>query len=191
MCCTRREIEKKGFAGCLRFLIADPRNRMVCHCIIEIEVLLLRDANDLITLNENRIELTGFSAEKSPEIVEAKRVRPAVKRARRPLLRVGCEMPFSNCSSVVTVRLENLRDGSRARWPVRAVAGPTTDQFRDGAESPRVMVPPRQQARARRRTKRRQVKPMVGESLRREFAERRGSDRSPEGRRIAEASIIN
>src|SRR5437660_1665520 len=191
MCCTRREIEKERFVRSLRFLIAHPRNRMVCHCIVEIEVFLVRDANDLIIFNENRIELTGFSAEKSPEIVEAKRVRPAVKRARRPLLRVGCEMPFSNCSSVVTVRLENLRDGSRARWPVRAVAGPTTDQFRDGAESHRVMVSPRQQGSARRRTKRRHVKPIVAESLRREFVERRRSDRSDEGRRIAEASIIN
>src|SRR5262249_33146174 len=144
VCCTRREIEKERFVRRLRFLIADPRNRTVCHRIIKIKVPLVRDANDLIILNENRIELTGFSAEKSPEIVEAKRVRPAVKRARRPLQRVGCKMPFSECSSVVTVGLKNLRDRSRARWPVRAVAGPTTDQFGDGAESHCVMVPPGQ-----------------------------------------------
>src|SRR5437660_5533166 len=125
MCCTRREIEKERFARRLRFLIADPRNRMVCHRVIKIEVLLLRDANDLIILNENRIELTGFSAEKSPEIVEAECVRPSIKRTRSPLLRIRCKMPLADRRSVVTVGLKNLCDGSRARWPVRAVTRPT------------------------------------------------------------------
>src|SRR5262249_10367784 len=93
--------------------------------------------------------------------------------------------------SVVTVRLENLRDGSRARWPVRAVTGPTTDQFGDRTESHRVMVPPRQQGSTRRRTKCRHVKSIVTKPFRRKFVERRRSDRPAEGRRIAEAGIVN
>src|SRR5260370_32192770 len=98
---------------------------MVCPCIVEIEVFLVRDAKDLIILNENRIELTGFSAEKSPEIVEAECVRPSIKRTRRPLLRIRCKMPLADRRSVVTVGLKNLCDETRARSPVRAVTRPT------------------------------------------------------------------
>ena len=100
-------------------------------------------------------------------------------------------MPLADRSSVITVGLKNLRDGSRARRPVRAVAWPTADQLGDRAESHRVMVPPRQQGRARGRTKRRHVKSIVTKSLRRKFVERRRSDGPAERGRITEASIVN
>ena len=127
MSCTRREIQKERFIRRLRFLIANPRNRVVDHGFVEIEVLLLRHADDLVILGKKRIELTGFAAEKSPEIIETERVRPSIKRARRPLLRIRCKMPLADRRSVVTVGLKDLRDGRRARRPVRAVARPTTD----------------------------------------------------------------
>src|SRR5438093_13046887 len=95
MTCARREIQKERFVRCLRFLIPNPGNRMLCHCVIEIKVLLFRHTDDLVVLSQKRIELTVFSAEKSPEIIEAERVRPAVKGTRRPLLRVRREMPFT------------------------------------------------------------------------------------------------
>jgi hypothetical protein len=54
-----------------------------------------------------------------------------------------------------------------------------------------MMVPPRQQGGARRRTKRRYVKSIVTKSLRREFIERRRSDGTTERGWITEAGIVN
>jgi hypothetical protein len=110
------------------------------HRIIEIKVFVLWHADDVVVLGKHRIELTVFSSEKSPEVVEPKRVRPAIKRTCRPLLRVGCKMPFADRSSVVTIGPKNLRDGRSASRPIRAVAWPTTNQFRDRAKSHRMMV---------------------------------------------------
>src|SRR6266403_2174098 len=135
MTCTRREIQKERFIRCLRLLIANPRNRVVDHGVVEIKILFLRHANNVVILRKKRIELAGFAAEKSPEIIETERVRPSIKRARRPLLRIRCKMPLADRRSVVTVGPKNLPDGSGACRPIRAVARPTADQFGDRAES--------------------------------------------------------
>ena len=97
MSCTRREIEKERFVRRLRFLIANPVNRVFYHCVVEIKVLLLRHTDDAVVLGEERIELTVFSAEKSPEIIEAERVRPAIERARGPCCESGvrCHLPIA------------------------------------------------------------------------------------------------
>ena len=138
---TRREVEKERLVSRLCFLIAYRRDRVVDHRVIQIKVLLLGYAYDLVVLGEERIELTVFSAEKTPEIVEAQRVRPAIKRPRRSLLRVRCKMPLADCGGVVAVALKNFRDGSRTRRPVGAIAGPPANQFGDGTEADCVVIP--------------------------------------------------
>ena len=188
---ARREIEKERFVRRLRFLITNPSDRVFGHRVIEIKVLLLRHADDLVILDKDRIELACFTAEKSPEIIKAQRVRPAIERACRPLLRVGCKMPLADRSCVIAVDLKNLCDGSRARRPVRAVAWPTTDQFGDRAESNRMMIPSRKQSRARWRTKRSYMKSIITKSVRREFVERRRSNGTAKRGRITEAGIVN
>src|SRR5436190_4035911 len=191
MSCTSREIEKERFIRCLRFLVANPSDRVIDHGVVEIKILLFRHADNLVVFSKERIELTVFSAEKSPEIIEAERVRPSIERARRPLLRIRCKMPLADGRSVITVGLKNLRDGRGARRPVRAVARPTTDQLGDRAESHRMMIPTRKQGRGRRRTKRSHVKSTVTESLRRQFVQRGRSDGATEGGRITETGIVN
>ena len=103
-----RKIEKERFVRCLRFLIANPRDRVFGHRIIEIKVFLLWDTNDAVVLGKDGIKLTGFSTQKSPEIVKAQRIRPTIKRPRWSLLRVRCEMPLADRSGVITVGLKNL-----------------------------------------------------------------------------------
>ena len=128
--CARRKIQKERFLRCLGFLAPNPGNRVRCHRVIEIEVLLRWHADDLVILSQKRIELTVFSAEKSPEVVEAERVWPAVERPSRSLLRVRCKMPFADRGGVVAVALKSLRDGGRAGRPLRAVARPRDDSAR-------------------------------------------------------------
>src|SRR6188768_3473997 len=114
---------------------------MLDHCVIKIEILFLRHADDRVVLGQHRIELTGFAAEKSPEIIEAERVRPAIERSGWSLLSVGCQVPLADRSGVVAVGLKNLRDGCHAGGPSRVVPGPTARDFSNRSESHRMMIP--------------------------------------------------
>src|SRR5262249_4241251 len=135
--------EEERLVRRLRFLIANPGNRMLDHRVVEIEIFVRRHADDAVVLSQNRIELARFTAEKSPEIIKAQRVRPAIEWPRWPLLFVWRKMPFADCGSAVTVKLKNLGDRSGARRPICAVTGPTTCQFRNRTESDCMMIPSR------------------------------------------------
>ena len=136
-----REIQKERFVRRLRFLTPDPIDRMLDHCVIKIKILIRRHADDRVVLSQHRIELAGFAAEKSPEVIEAERVRPAIERPGWSLLVVGCQVPLADRSGVVAVGLKNLGDGSRAGRPIRVVAGPTAGDFSNRSESHRMMIP--------------------------------------------------
>src|SRR3954462_13271135 len=114
---------------------------MLDHGVIKIEILVLRHADDCVVLSQHRIELTGFAAEKSPEIIEAERVRPAIERSGWSLLIVRGEVPLAEGSGVVAVALKNLGDGCRTGGPIRVVPGPTAGDFSNRSESDCMMVP--------------------------------------------------
>src|SRR5262249_21864159 len=94
-----REIQEERFVRRLRFLTPDQIDRMLDHGVIKIKILIRRYADDRVVLSQHRIELAGFTAEKSPEIIEAERVRPAIERPSWPLLVVGRQMPFADRGS--------------------------------------------------------------------------------------------
>src|SRR6516162_8770607 len=115
---------------------------MLDHRVVEIEILVLRHADDRVVLSQHRIELAGFATEKSPEIIEAERVRPAIERAGWSLLVVGCQVPLADSCGVVAVELKNLCDGCGAGGPIRVVPGPTAGHFSNRSKSHRVMISP-------------------------------------------------
>src|SRR5438128_9835808 len=117
-------MQEERSARRLRFLTPDPIDRMLDHCVIKKEILALRHADDRVVLGQHRIELAGFAAEKSPKIIEAERVRPAIERPSCALLVIGCQMPLADGSGVVAVVLKNLCNGRRASGPIRVVAWP-------------------------------------------------------------------
>src|SRR4051812_11508316 len=102
---------------------------MLDHGVIKIEILVLRHADDCVVLSQHRIELAGFAAEKSPEIIEAERVGPAIERPGWSLLIAGCQVPFADCSGVVAVELKNIGDRCCAGGPSRVVSRPTAGDF--------------------------------------------------------------
>src|SRR4029077_16676600 len=114
---------------------------MLDHCVIKIEILVLRHADDRVVFSQHRIELARFAAEKSPEIIEAERIRPAIERPRWSLLIVGCQVPLADRSRVIAIGLKNLGDGCRTGWPSRVVPGPTAGDFSNRSESDRMMIP--------------------------------------------------
>src|SRR5262249_42453234 len=122
------------------FLIANPIDRVLDHCVIEIEILFRRYADDCVVLSQHRIELAGFAAEKSPEIVEAERVGPAIERPSCALLVIGCHVPLADGSGVVAVILKDLCNRGRAGGPVGVIAGPAPGDFSNRSESDRMMI---------------------------------------------------
>src|SRR5204863_9608249 len=108
---------------------------MLDHGVIKIEIFILRHADDRVVLGQHRIELAGFAAEQSPEVIEAERVRPAIERPGWSLLVVGRQMPLADRGSIVAVALKTLRDGCRTGGPIRAVPGPTPGYCRNSPES--------------------------------------------------------
>src|SRR5262249_35003818 len=149
------------FVRRLRFLTPDPIHRMLDHRVVKIEILVGRHADDRVVLSQHWIELAGFAAEKAPEIIEAERVRPSIEWPGWSLLVVGCQVPLPDGSGIVAVELKCLGDGSGAGGPIRVVAGPTPRDFSNRPESHGMMIPSRQQRRARRRTKCCHVEPIV------------------------------
>ena len=164
---------------------------MVGQCRVQIEVFLFWHADDRVVLRQERIELTIFGAEEPPKIIKAQRVRPAVKGAGWSLLIVRCEMPLAEGSGSVAVPLQDLRDRGRALRPVRVIAGPTAFQFRDRAEPDRMMIAPREQCGACRRTQRCNVESVVAQALGGHLVERRRGHRPAERRWIAEPGVVN
>src|SRR5262249_27353903 len=136
-----REIEEERFVRRLRFLTPNPIDRMLDHRVVEIEILVCRHADDRVVLSQHRIELAGFASEKTPEIIEAERIGPAIERPGWPLLVVRCQVPLADRSGVVAVELKNLRDGCSAGGPIRVVPGPTAGDFSNRSESYRMMIP--------------------------------------------------
>src|SRR4029077_16320365 len=114
---------------------------MLDHCVVKIEILVRWHADDRVVLRQHRIELAGFAAEKSPEIIETEPVRPAIERPGWSLLVVGCHVPLADRSGVVAVELKNLCDGCGVGGPIRIVPGPTAGHFSNRSKSHRMMIP--------------------------------------------------
>ena len=102
--------ELRDLLKSLRFLIANPGNRVLDHRVIEIEVFVFRHPDDRVVLRENGIELAGFASKKAPEIIESQRIRPAIKRSSGSLLRIRRKMPFADRSGIVAIELKSLGD---------------------------------------------------------------------------------
>src|SRR5262245_32280733 len=102
---------------------------MLDHCIVKIEIFVRRYTDDRVVFSQHWIELAGFAAEKSPEIIEAERVWPAIERPGWSLLVVGCQVPLADCGGVVAVTLKNLRNRCRAGRPIRVVPRPHPGHF--------------------------------------------------------------
>src|SRR5262245_21661941 len=114
---------------------------MLDHCVVKIEILVRWHAEDRVVLSQYRIELAGFASEKTPEIIEAERIGPAIERPGWSLLVVRCQVPLADRSGVVAIELKNLRNGCSACGPIRAVAGPSARDLSNRSESHRMMIP--------------------------------------------------
>ena len=191
-------------AGCdigeprrLRLLGTDlvkPVDRLVGQVVLEVvllAVLGLRDPDDLLVLRDQGVVLPGLTTEEAPEVVESEPRRPAVERPGEPLLVVGGEMPLPEASRQVAVLLEDAREERTVARNGRVVSGERAGELADHAEAHPVVVAAGQQRCPGRRAERRDVEPVVAQPVLREPRVVRGLDRTAEGARIPEASVVD
>jgi hypothetical protein len=150
-----REVDEEGLVGLLGSDPVEPSDRSVGHRIGQVVRVLVvvelgRGADDLLVLRDARVPLTGVAAEEPVEIVEPPPVRPAVERARRPLLPVGSHVPLPEGRGAVAVVPQD--PGQRRAIPRedRRVPGVAAGELADRAEPDRVVVATRQERGSRR-----------------------------------------
>ena len=196
MAAARRVVHEEGLAGVLGTNAVEPLDRPVGHRVGEVVrmllvVELLGRADDLLVLREARVPLTRPTAQDPVEVVESPAVRPAVERSRGSLLAVGCQVPLADRRGAVAVVPEDPGQGRAVPWEGGAVAGEPTRELADRPESHRVVVPPAQQRRPRRRAQRRDVEAVVAQAALGHPRVVGCPDRPAEGARVAEPRVVD
>ena len=154
-------------------------------------VELLGRADDLLVLRQARVPLARAAAEDPVEVVEAPAVRPPVERPGRTLLAVGRQVPLAERRGAVAVVPQD--PGQRRAVPREGgrVAGEPAGELADRAEPDRVVVPPGQQRRPRRRAQRGDVEPVVAQAALGHPRVVRRLDRPAERARVAEPGVVD
>ncbi len=148
-------------------------------------------ADDLLVLRQDRIPLTRSTAEDPVEVVEAPAVRPPVERPGRTLLTVRCQMPLPERGRAVSVVPQDPRQRRTVSRQDRGIAREAAGELADRPEPDRMVVPPGQQRRARRRAERGDMAPVVTQPSVGNAGEVRRLDRSAERARVPESGIVD
>ena len=154
-------------------------------------VELLRGADDLLVLRETGVPLARPATQDPVEVVEPPAVRPAVERPCGTLLAVRCQVPLADRRRAVAVVPEDPGQGRAVPREVGGIAGEPTRELADRAEPHRVVVPPGQQCRPRRRAQRGDVEAVVAQATLGQPRVVGRLDRSAERARVAEPRIVD
>ena len=196
MAAAGRVVHEERLAGVLGPYPVEPLDRAVGHRVGEVVRMLLvvelvGRADDLLVLREAGVPLARPAAQDPVEVVEPPAVRPAVERPCGTLLAVGCQVPLAERRRAVAVVPEDPGQRRAVPWEGGAVAGEPTRELADRAEPHRVVVPPGQQRRPRRRAQRRDVEPVVAQAALGHPRVVGCLDRPAEGARVAEPRVVD
>ena len=160
------EVDEERLAGVLRPDPVQPLDGLIGHRIRQVVRVLLvieafRGADDLLVLGQARIPLPRISAQEAVEVVKAPPVRPPPERPGRALLAIGRQMPLAERRGAVPVLRQDPRPRRAITRNHRRVPREATGELTHRAETDRMVVPPGQQRRPRRRAQRGHMEPVV------------------------------
>ena len=188
-----RVVDEERLVGHQRLLLADPVDRVIGHVLGEV-VALLRRAVGLHrdrAVVDRRGVLVRLSADEAVEVLEAAAAgRPVLERPHRARLPHRHLVALAELGRRVAVELQRLGQRRRRVRAQRVVARRRCRDLGDPAHADRVVVAPGQQRLARRRAQRRGVEAVVAQPVRGQALEGRRLARAAEGRRGAEARVV-
>ena len=186
-------VDEERLVGHQRLLLADPVDRVIGHVLGEV-VALLRRAIGLDrgrAVVDRRRVLVRLPADEAVEVLEAAAAgRPVLERPHRARLPHRHLVALAELRRRVAVELQRLSQRCRRVRAQRVVARRRGGDLGDPAHADRVVVAPGQQRLARRRAQRRGVEAVVAQPGARQALEGRCLARAAEGRRGAEAGVV-
>ena len=166
-------------------------DRVVGHAGDQVPARLALEGVDLGGVAEEvRLPLVGVAADEPVEILEAHAGRPLVERPDRARREGRGVVVLAEPGGRVAVVEEDPADRRLVLGDDAVVAGEAGRLLGDHAEADRVMVPPGDQRRARRRAERRRVDVVVAQTVLGDPVHRRRRDDAAEGARHAEAGVV-
>ena len=186
-----RPIHEERFVRREGAMLLQPGDSLVGHVLGEMIFLVVRRLDGGGVLHEARFPLRGFAGEEAVEILEAVARRPIGERPHRRRLVGGRVVPFAEGGGLVAVILQDLGNRRGSHRHDARVAVPIHRALGDRAAADALMVAPGEQRRARGRTDRGGVKPVVADAFVAQPGKRRRVRETAKGIRHAEARIIN
>ena len=176
---ARAEVSKERFLWGDLLGVGDEPDHAISQVGSEVITLFrsLRRRDLVVVVHEVRVVLARVAAHESVEALEAARERPAIVRSRGAALLARREVPLADGEGVVSVRLEDLRKETVLERNEPVGARKTRRPFGDARHRVRVVITPRDDARATRRAERGRMHVAVAETVRREAVQVRRLDR--------------
>ena len=192
VCCAGRPVHEERLVGRERAMLAHPGNRLVCHVLAQMVLLVVRRLDRVEVLVQPRLPLRGLAGEEAVEIVKTNALARGPEGERPHRRGLGCRsvVPLAESSALVAVVSQDLGQGRGRPGNHAGVAVPVHRAFRDGPGTHALVVAPGQQRRARRRADGGGVKGVVADARVGKFRQGRRADWSAEGIRQAEADIV-
>ena len=184
---------KNGLSGVEGVVPAQPADRVIGEVFTEVIALfgrLGRQYTCRVTY-QIRLVLGCLAGQETVEILETDLAGPVVERTRGGGLDGGGVVPFAPRRGGIAVVLEHLGDQRTALRDLPGVPVPVVGQLGDLAIADAVMVAASQQRRARGRTHRRGVKPVVADTFSKDPAQRVGAHLPAERRRQPRPGVVD
>ena len=164
---AERTVQEEGLVRRHGMQAADPGDGLVDHVFRDMVTFFCRGGgfDRGGTHEQGGRPLVGFATHKAVELFKAIAGRPAVERTRHADLPGRGLVHLAHRARIVAVQAQHLGHRGHGVRAYAVVAGCPRRDFRDGPHPSRVVVAPRQQRLARRRTQCRGVEAVVEQAV--------------------------
>ena len=190
-----RPIHQERLVGRKGLVLTQPGDRIVRQVLAKMVIIVTAGSVGVLyegcVSDKARLVLRRFPCEKSVKVLEAVACGPIIKRACGGGVHCRGIVPLAPGPGVISIIVEHLGYGSAAFRDGAHIAVPVVRQLGDLTAGHTVMVPAGEQRRARGRTHRRCVKPVVGDPLFGDLVQGRCMNLAAVGVRLGRTDVIN